>query len=99
MGKPLETVTICHPNDPSSPLRINREDYSPDTHVLFAEAPTMPSLPVNSAEVDWEQVYAVEGWRGLKERSEAIGFVKPDDIGWADAIPLIQMLQNESNPT
>jgi len=99
MGKPLETVTICHPADPSSSLRINREDYNPDTHVLFADAPTLPSVPVNSGEVGWEQVYATEGWRGLKERSEAIGFVKPEDTPWADAIPLIQMLQMESNPT
>lgn len=109
MGKTLQTVLIQHPGDPSSPLRINASDLKPgmvlwsdtpdppeapvETSVETAEPPPDPREQTATLVIDWRFVFSSGGWRSLKETAEAVGYEKPDDLTWEEAIPELEKLQ------
>ena len=88
MGRKIETVLIHHPGNPEIPLRINQPDFDRHTMTLWqepSEEPTQIEL-ISPSGTDWHNLYEVEGWRGVKEAAEEIGYIKPDGQGWEDSL-------------
>jgi hypothetical protein len=88
MGRRIDTVIIEHPRDPSVPLRINATDFDPREHTPFGQSATV-AKPIVVGRTDWYLLFSTKGWRALRSSAEDIGYVKPDDLSWEEAIPEI----------
>ena len=92
MARKLETVVIFGADGVSS-LRMNKSDFDPAKHTLWhpvvQKPPPQPVAPLDAA-----NIYAVDGWRGLARTAKTVGYEKPDDLSWEEAIPEIQALLN-----
>lgn len=97
MSKPVETVVIEHPSDPACSLRINAKDFNPVSMKLFypevqmaldlSQEPTV--LEPNNGLTDWVKLFEEKGWRAVKDAAEDLGYGKPDDLSWSDALQSI----------
>lgn len=96
----LETVIIEHPSNPACSLRINKKNFNPATMKLYLpevqmaldsiiEPVVLEPTIIEPRLTDWVKLFEEQGWRAVKDAAETLGFEKPDELSWSDALTSI----------
>lgn len=77
-------MLVCHPGDPSVPLRVNRSEahlYKPWVEPVAESEPS-----------GLRALFEAQGWTALRKIAAEIGYEKPEGQSWEESIPEMEAM-------